>query len=213
MTSRVLLSMTETIRETRRAHGDVIRALCRRTGGFHVFTFNELEATERWRPDLAPLIAKYPYRIDCFALDPECQTMLLSKLPIVRPIAGRVWKATPIVAGGEILWNGRPITVLATHWFRPLARSDESQWGADDPARSAYLAAGLPVTRQAGQAGLIAKFLNRQPRDLILMGDFNSVPWSRVLSAFRARTATFPSRGSSTRYSCSKSAAVFGSSQ
>jgi endonuclease/exonuclease/phosphatase (EEP) superfamily protein YafD len=147
-----------------------------------------VEATPAWRPALEPLYAKYPYRIDCFDLEPECQTMLLSKLPIEMPIAGRVWKATPIVAGGEIRWNGRPITVLATHWFRPLARSDQSPWGADDPARSAYLADGLPVSRQAGQAGLFAKYLNRQPQDLIIMGDLNSAPWSRVQRAFRART-------------------------
>lgn len=147
-----------------------------------------VEATPAWRPALEPLYAKYPYRVDCFDLDPECQTMLLSKLPIEKPIAGRVWMATPIVAGGEILWNGRPITVLATHWFRPLARSDEGPWGADDPERSAYLAEGLPVSRQAGQAGLFAKYLNRQPGELIIMGDLNSAPWSRVQSAFRAKT-------------------------
>ena len=148
-----------------------------------------IEATPAWRPALEPLYAKYPYRIDCFDVDPECQTALLSKLPIVKPIDGRVWKATPIVAGGEILWNGRPITVLATHWFRPLARSDQSPWGANDAVRSAYLAEGLPVSRQAGQAGLFAKFLDREaPGDLIVMGDLNSAPWSRVQSAFRAKT-------------------------
>jgi endonuclease/exonuclease/phosphatase (EEP) superfamily protein YafD len=148
-----------------------------------------VEATTPWRPALAPLYAKYPYRVDCFERDPECLTMLLSKLPIERPIAGRIWKATPIVAGGEIRWNGRPITVLATHWFRPLLRSDESQWGAEDAERSAYLAEGLPVSRQAGQAGLFAKYLDREtPGDLIVMGDLNSAPWSRVQRAFRART-------------------------
>ena len=148
-----------------------------------------IEATPRWRPALAPLLAKYPYRVDCFDRDPECLTMLLSKLPIERPIAGRVWKATPIVAGGVIRWNGRPITVLATHWFRPLLRSDQSPWGADDGARSAYLADGLPVSRQAGQAGLFAKYLDREaPGDLIVMGDLNGAPWSRVQRAFRAKT-------------------------
>jgi endonuclease/exonuclease/phosphatase (EEP) superfamily protein YafD len=148
-----------------------------------------VEATPAWRPALQPLFAKYPYRVDCFDLDPECQTMLLSKLPIDKPIAGRVWKATPIVAGGEIRWNGRAITVLATHWFRPLLRSDESAWGADDAKRSAYLAAGLPVSRQAGQAGLFAQYLDRDvPPELIVMGDLNGAPWSRVQRAFRART-------------------------
>jgi endonuclease/exonuclease/phosphatase (EEP) superfamily protein YafD len=147
-----------------------------------------VEVTPAWRPALSPLLAKYPHRVECFDIEPECQTLLLSKLPIVKPYAGRIWKATPIVAGGELLWHGRPITVLATHWFRPLARSDESPWGANDPARAAYLAERLPLSRQAGQAGLFAKYLNRQPRDLILMGDFNSVPWSRVQRAFRDKT-------------------------
>lgn len=148
-----------------------------------------VEATPPWRPALQRLYAKYPYRVDCFDRDPECLTMLLSKLPIEKPIAGRIWKATPIVAGGVVRWNGRQITVLATHWFRPLLRSDESQWGAKDAERSAYLAAGLPVSRQAGQAGLFAQYLDREtPGDLIVMGDLNSAPWSRVQRAFRART-------------------------
>lgn len=147
-----------------------------------------IEAAPRWRTALAPLFAKYPYHVDCFDLDPECQTMVLSRLPITRPIAGRIWKQTPIVAGGELQWNGRAITVLATHWFRPLARSDESQWGGNDAERAAYMGRGLPLSRQAGQAGLFAKYLNGQSDDLILMGDFNSVPWSRVQRAFRDKT-------------------------
>jgi endonuclease/exonuclease/phosphatase (EEP) superfamily protein YafD len=148
-----------------------------------------IEVTPNWRPVIAPLLAKYPYRVDCFDSEPECVTMLLSRLPIRKPFAGRVWKATPIVAGGELSWNGRPITVFATHWFRPLARSDASLWGEDDAARAAYLAAGLPATRQAGQAGLFAKFLNREAgRDVIVLGDLNSAPWSRLQRAFRART-------------------------
>jgi endonuclease/exonuclease/phosphatase (EEP) superfamily protein YafD len=148
-----------------------------------------IEATPAWRPALEPLYAKYPYRVDCFDLDPKCQTMLLSKLPIEKPVAGRIWKATPIVAGGQILWNDRPITVLATHWFRPLVRSDESLWGAEDAERSAYLAKGLPLSRQAGQAALFAKYLDREAKgDVIVMGDFNSAPWSRVQRTFRAKT-------------------------
>jgi endonuclease/exonuclease/phosphatase (EEP) superfamily protein YafD len=147
-----------------------------------------IEVTPNWRPVIAPLLAKYPYRVDCFDSEPECVTMLLSRLPIVKPFAGRIWKATPIVAGGELSWNGRPITVFATHWFRPMLPSDQSMWGKQDPERAAYMAEGLPLSRQAGQAGLFAKYLNRQPADLIVMGDLNSVPWSRVQGAFRART-------------------------
>jgi endonuclease/exonuclease/phosphatase (EEP) superfamily protein YafD len=147
-----------------------------------------VEVTPDWRTPLAPLIAKYPYHVDCFDLDPECQIIVLSKLPIEKPYAGRIWRATPIAAGGEVMWNGRAITVLATHLFRPLARSDQSMWGADDPKFSAYLADHLPLSRQAGQAGRFAKYLNTLPGELIVMGDFNSAPWSRVQRAFRAKT-------------------------
>ncbi|WP_119303541.1 endonuclease/exonuclease/phosphatase family protein [Dongia deserti] len=147
-----------------------------------------IEVTPAWRAVLGPLFAKYPYQVECFDRDPECLTMLLSKVPIEKSFAGRIWKATPIVASGEILWQGRPVTVLAAHWFRPVVTSADSRWGAKDPKRAAYMAEGLPLSRQAGQAGLLAKYLNRQPRDLILMGDLNSVPWSRVQRAFRART-------------------------
>jgi endonuclease/exonuclease/phosphatase (EEP) superfamily protein YafD len=147
-----------------------------------------VEVTPAWRPALAPLFAKYPYRVDCLDLNPECQTVLLSKLAIVKPHAGRLWKATPIVAGGELLWKGRPITVLATHWFRPVKRSDQSRWGEGDRARAAYLAQDLPRSRQAGQVGLLAKYVDRQPRDLVLMGDLNSVPWSRIQRLFRDKT-------------------------
>ncbi len=147
-----------------------------------------IEATSKWQPHLAPLLAKYPYRVDCFDRDPDCTTMVLSKLPIEKSFAGRIWKATPIIAGAQFQWNGRPVTVLATHWFRPAKSSRTSRWGTGDARRASYLAQDLPLSRQAGQAGLLAKYLNRQPRDLILMGDFNSTPWGRVQRTFRART-------------------------
>jgi endonuclease/exonuclease/phosphatase (EEP) superfamily protein YafD len=147
-----------------------------------------IEVTPAWRAALGPLLAKYPHRVDCFERDPECLHMVLFRLPIEKPIAGRIWKKTPIVAGAEIRWQGRPITVLAVHWFRPHHASADSQWGTHDAERAAYMAQGLPLSRQAGQAGLLAKFINRQTPDLILMGDLNSVPWSRVQRAFRERT-------------------------
>ena len=147
-----------------------------------------VEATRHWQAALAPLIAKYPYHVDCFDSEPDCQTLLLSKLPIEKSYAGRVWSATPIVAGGEIVWNGRPITILVTHLFRPLAASADSLWGGDDPERASYMADRLPLSRQAGQAGLLARYVDSLPDDLVLMGDFNGVPWSRVQRAFRETT-------------------------
>jgi len=148
-----------------------------------------VEVTEGWRRVLQPVIARYPYRVDCFKIEPDCQTMLLSKLPIEKPIAGRVWKSNPIVAGGEVTWHGRRLAILAMHLSRPLARKDESRWySASAPDPAAYLGESLPYNRQATQAGRLAKYLNAQLPDLIVLGDFNAVPWSRVQRAFRAKT-------------------------
>jgi endonuclease/exonuclease/phosphatase (EEP) superfamily protein YafD len=145
-----------------------------------------VELTPDWVRDLAPLIARYPYRVDCFGADIYCEHMLLSKLPVVKPHAGRVWRTTPIVAGGEILWNGRPITVYVTHLIWPLGTDEESGYSTDQ-RRAGYLP-GLPRNRQAGQAANLARFLNTLPEDVVLMGDFNSAPWSRVQRAFRDKT-------------------------
>lgn len=148
-----------------------------------------VEMTAEWRRSLQPVIDRYPYRVDCFAQEPDCETMLLSNWPIERPIAGRIWKSNPIVAGGDILWQDRRLTILVTHLTRPLVRKEESRWydaAAADPAD--YLEASVPFNRQATQAGRLARFLNGQAPDLVLLGDMNAVPWSRVQRAFRART-------------------------
>jgi len=145
-----------------------------------------VELTPDWVRDLAPLIAKYPYHVDCFETGSYCEHMLLSKLPVVKPHAGRVLRTTPIVAGGEILWNGRPITVYVTHLIWPLGTDEESGYSTDQ-RRAGYLP-GLPRNRQAGQAANLARFLNTLPVDVVVMGDFNSAPWSRVQRAFRDKT-------------------------
>lgn len=155
-----------------------------------------VEMTPEWRRALAPVIARYPHRVDCFAIEPDCETMLLSTWPIERPVAGRIWKANPIVAGGDILWRNRRLTVLVTHLTRPLVRKEDSRWydaAAPDPA--AYLGSSVPFNRQATQAGRLAKFLNGRAEDLVLLGDFNAAPWSRVQRAFRAKTGLHTQAG------------------
>ena len=147
-----------------------------------------VEVGPDWRGPLVPLLAKYPYQVDCIEAGRLCQVMLLSKLPIQRPYSGRIWHATPAVAGGDLTWNGRTLTVLATHLYRPLAGIGESEHGEGDRAHRDYLGKRLPLTRQAGQAGMLAKYLNDLPRDLVVMGDLNSAPWSGVQRAFRDRT-------------------------
>jgi len=147
-----------------------------------------VEIAPDWRVPLEPLIAKYPYRVDCLEVGRRCQVMLLSRLPIGKTYSGRIWHATPAVAGGDLIWNGRTITVLATHLYRPLSDINESEHGEDDPAYRAYLGGRLPLSRQAGQAGMLAMYLNGLPNDLVVMGDLNGAPWSSIQRAFRDRT-------------------------
>ena len=145
-----------------------------------------IELTPAWQRELAPLIAKYPYRVDCFESGAYCEHMLLSKLPIVKPYAGGAGGNAPIIAGGEILWNGRPIAVYATHLMWPLA-IDQRLPGPTDVSAASYLP-GLPPIVQAREAANLALFLETQQADAIVMGDFNGAPWGRVQRAFRAKT-------------------------
>lgn len=138
-----------------------------------------MEVSPEWEAALAPVLAKYPHRIDCFAIDAECHTMVLSKLPFTKQLAGRSNPSMPLLAGGEVLWNGRPITILAMHLTRPLDRRIHDR-GA--------VPSDLPASRQSEQIAAMAAFANTLPPDLIVMGDFNAVPWSRVHRAFRAGT-------------------------
>src|SRR5688572_8604887 len=145
-----------------------------------------VELTPAWQRELAPLVAKYPYRVDCFESGTYCEHMLLSKVPIVKPYAGGVGGDAPIIAGGEILWNGRPIAVYTTHLMWPLA-TDQGLPGPTDVSAASYLP-GLPPIVQAREAANLSLFLETQPADLILMGDLNGSPWGRVQRAFRAKT-------------------------
>jgi endonuclease/exonuclease/phosphatase (EEP) superfamily protein YafD len=145
-----------------------------------------VELTPALTRDLAPLIAKYPYRVDCVESDRRCEHMLLSRLPIMKPFAGKVWHSILFVAGGEILWNGRLITVYVAHLVWPLV-IDEDRDHSDDATPPSYLP-GLPATiRQVSEAANLARFLNTLPPDVIVMGDFNGTPWGRVQRVFRSK--------------------------
>jgi endonuclease/exonuclease/phosphatase (EEP) superfamily protein YafD len=56
---------------------------------------------------------------------------------------------------------------------------------ADDPSP---LLAKTPALWQSVQMAVLAGYASSLGRDQILMGDFNSVPWSDVQTAFRAAT-------------------------
>lgn len=147
-----------------------------------------VEVIPAWREALAPLIAKYPYSVDCADIGPWCETLLLSKLPIIKRRAGFLAPNTPAVAGGDIMWGERQMTVLAVHLTWPLQPAEAAGGIIHDAAAVPYLPGPLPRTRQAEQADALARVAHELPADLIMMGDFNGAPWSRVQKAFRATT-------------------------
>ena len=118
---------------------------------------------------------------------PECETLVLSKLLITAPRAERVLGGAPVVVGGEVDWNGKRFEVLATHLAWPFTPDYGKRWRIDPDAAPA-LAGRLPASRQASQAENLAKLMNALPPDLVLMGDFNGAPWSRLQSAFSTAT-------------------------
>jgi endonuclease/exonuclease/phosphatase (EEP) superfamily protein YafD len=141
-----------------------------------------VEVTPKFKAMLAPLKAIYPYSIDCVDQDPICQTMLLSKLPFRRSYAGPVGEALTYVAEGEIDWQGRTITVTAIHLTLPFR----------PPQPDVPLLPGTPAVRQSQQAAVLARHFHVPAAagavDRIVLGDFNSVPWSPLQRAFRTAT-------------------------
>jgi endonuclease/exonuclease/phosphatase (EEP) superfamily protein YafD len=146
-----------------------------------------IELTPQWLIALQPLFEKYPYRIDCMQSLPPCEIMLMSKHPFERAYAGRIDGRSPVIVWGEIAFHGRSITLAATHLSWPLrAAVDDARvlpTGALQPA----LDDTSPLV-QSEQAGNLAQYLEGLGPDLVLMGDFNSVPWSHTHVALRAAT-------------------------
>jgi endonuclease/exonuclease/phosphatase (EEP) superfamily protein YafD len=142
-----------------------------------------VETTPELKAALAPLKARYPYSIDCIGIDASCEIMLLSKLPLRKPYAGRIDGRFPYVAEGEIDWGGRQITVVMTHLSWPFLVPRQASLVASLPELP-----DVPRLAQSRQAANLAVHVNKLPHDLVLMGDFNSASWSRVQVAFREAT-------------------------
>ena len=147
-----------------------------------------IEATPQWKIALAPLFAKYPYRTDCMDRQPPCEMMLLSKVPFQRSFAGRIEGRSPTIVWGEIVFSGRPIVVAATHLSWPLrAAAGNAGSTIAGTLQSPPLSGSDPLV-QSQQGRVLAGYLKGLGPDLVLMGDFNSVPWSRTQVALRAAT-------------------------
>ena len=141
-----------------------------------------VEVTPKYKPMLAPLKAIYPYSVDCVDLDPICQTVLLSKLPLRPSYAGPVGEARTYVAEGVVDWQGRTIVVTAIHLTLPFV----------PPQPEVPVLPGTPAVLQSQQAAILARHFHVPAEagavDRIVLGDFNSVPWSPLQRVFRAAT-------------------------
>ncbi|GAB2177864.1 endonuclease/exonuclease/phosphatase family protein [Dongia sp. agr-C8] len=146
-----------------------------------------IEVTPQWLTALQALYAKYPYRIDCMQSTPPCEMLLLSKHPFARAFAGRIDGRSPVIAWGEFSFEGRPVTVAATHFAWPLRAETNRDRVIAGGALQPALDDAYPLV-QSEQAANLAQYLAGLGPDLVLMGDFNSVPWSRTQAALRAAT-------------------------
>jgi endonuclease/exonuclease/phosphatase (EEP) superfamily protein YafD len=147
-----------------------------------------IEVTPLWAEALEPLAAKYPYRIDCITRRPPCEIMLLSKFPFTRSFAGPIDGQSPSIVWGEIAFHDKPVTVAVTHLAWPLrAAVGEDQASAAGTLQSPPLDDSQPLL-QSQQGQNLAQYLAGLGPDLVLMGDFNSVPWSHTQRALRAAT-------------------------
>lgn len=147
-----------------------------------------VEVTPRWKEELAPLQALYPHRVDCIGDDQRCEEMLLSKHPFLRSGASRIDGTLPVLAWGEVAprGGGKPVTFAVTHVIVPLKSAAPAELAANPLARS--LPNGLPRIAQAEQVQILVDGIRDLGPDLVLMGDFNAAPWSRIQQSLRELT-------------------------
>ena len=124
------------------------------------------EVSISMRAPLQALSAVFPYSADC-AGERYCETLMLSRRPLhdaeyqVDARGGGKLLLADIDAGGQ-----QRLTLALTHVLRPIPPgSPERNW-----RQSQFVASAA-----AGR------------RSLVLTGDFNAVPWGRVMAMFEQR--------------------------
>jgi endonuclease/exonuclease/phosphatase (EEP) superfamily protein YafD len=125
----------------------------------------ELDKKNRALP--AALAAAYPHRVDCLA-HWTCDGALLSRLPILEDLSD--WRADRRIAmsAARIETAFGPIAVAGVHLEQPLP-----------PGR---------LRRQERQTEGLTEMLAAIEVPLLLVGDFNSSPWGRLLQGLAADT-------------------------
>lgn len=168
--------------------GDSFDAVRRYLSDSQADVIGLVEVTPRWKAELAPLRGLYPYSVDCIDADIRCEEMLLSKHPLLRSAAARVNGRLPVLTWAEIAppGGGGLLTFAVSHVVWPLMAAD-----APTPAEGLAqppLPSGLPRLAQAEQIENLATGLAALGPDLVLMGDFNAAPWSRIQQSLRLTT-------------------------
>jgi endonuclease/exonuclease/phosphatase (EEP) superfamily protein YafD len=148
-----------------------------------------VEITPLWKAELAPLRTLYPYSVDCVGTELRCEEMLLSKHPFLQSGAGWVNQDLPVLAWAEIAprhGTGPPLTIAVTHLAWPFlgARPAATPAARNQPIHPDT----VPHIAQSEQAENLLGGLRQLGDNLILMGDFNAAPWSRVQQHLRAET-------------------------
>ena len=143
-----------------------------------------VEVTPSWLAALQPLNKLYPFQIGCAQLSRDCDTLLLSKHPFARSYAGRLDSEAPAVAWAEINWLGHNIIILETHLSWPFSAAAPAQLNTGDASAAVDPLPGVPHLAQGQQAARLARYLAIFSNDVVVMGDFNSTPWSRLQLAF-----------------------------
>lgn len=131
-----------------------------------------MEINERWMTSLAPLAAKYPYRVSLPRED-NFGIALFSRIP---------WSSKEILwLGGAKLpsvqvtlnHEGRELALLGTHPIPPVSRT-AAAWRDE-------------------QLGLLATHVSRLGMPVLLVGDLNATPWSAGMRTLTAGNLGFHS--------------------
>lgn len=142
-------------------NSDAVLAEIRRLDA-DVMTLIEIHRDKR--PMLEKLKDLYPYQATCFGTD-FCNLAILSKTPL-SDIEARVrWDGTPMIRG-KLGPEFGGLTVIGVHSIRfPHSRA------------------------QFRQITSLSDLIETMPGRKLVMGDFNSTPFSRILETFVVRTS------------------------
>jgi endonuclease/exonuclease/phosphatase (EEP) superfamily protein YafD len=127
-----------------------------------------VETTAEWRESLKALQGVYPYHVDCVKKVFRCGVAIFSKIPFTATFADRIDGKLPTIVTATIDFQGKPLTIAELQLINPLIGIDEDF--------------------QARQAAIATEYFAGLEGDLVVMGDFNSAPWSRLQAGFRAAT-------------------------